>query len=105
MTMLAWILALLSWFALTIPSGGEVVAPPDQLEPARPISVSPPSDGIVSPPSPGYAPPIDSRDGHALVLAPIEDLSLVIRETYPPQYVLQVTFAPSNGRVLGFTAQ
>lgn len=127
--MLAWILALLAWFALAVPVGSDGVPPPVEVELAPPLNVSalppvdidpvapdypvvspppdgivvsPPNDGIVEPPYGGYAPPIDPGvpdpgEGRALVPAPIEDLSLVIRESYPPQYVLQVTSALPNG--------
>jgi len=143
--MLAWILALLAWFALAFPTGDGAPPPTIEVDPAAPISVSPlpqvdvessppltppawpsigidpvapdypvvspppddvvvspPGDGIVEPPYGGYAPPIgpgvpDPGEGRALVLAPVEDLSLVIRESYPPQYVLQVTSALPNG--------
>ena len=66
------------------------------------VVVSPPNDGLTPLPGAGPFLPIgpglpDVEDGRKLTLAPIEELDLVIREIWPPQYVAQVTSGLPGG--------
>jgi hypothetical protein len=82
-----------------------------QVLPPDTVVVSPPPDGVVPPPGPAF-PSIEPGlgeidDDRLLKLAPIEGLDLVIRESWPPQYVAQVTSALPDGcsQFAGYTVE
>ena len=82
-----------------------------QVLPPDTVVVSPPPDGVVILPGPAF-PSIEPGigeidDDRLLKLAPIDGLDLVIREIWPPQYVVQVTSALPDGcsRFAGYTVE
>ena len=70
---------------------------PPNARPDAPVSSTPPGGGVRSPPVEPSYPPITAPPGSQLVEAPIDGLEVVVRESFPVQYGLQIRAGLPNG--------